>query len=481
MVLQHRTVAALAAMASVLDTHEPEPDSAKVELAPIQHWYFAQNLPAVAHWNLSIRLELQARMTPQLLQQALNELVKLHPALRLRFEQVDGVWQQHYSAAAAIPLELLPASHQQAAVREAELQSLLNLSTGPLVRAAYRDAGETNQPELVLIAHHLIMDTWSLRILTEDLASIYTSLHSGTPIRVLQEGTSYRQWSQWLSQHATDFTSQIPYWRNMLDAGTPPAAMPRKGCVGDRQVIFAELDRETSDLLTGDAHQVYHSRGQELLLTALAQAWHRWCGNAHLAIELETHGREAFQDAAMDLSRSVGWFTALFPLRIATGSGWADTVDNVKQTLRHIPSGGHGYGVLRYLQQTPDLCEPAPPSISFNYLGDTAMSASSAMAIRLSRREAGPGQAAYQLLPHALNVTVMLVAGRLRFSLAYADTAADAAMQTLLNHYQHALHDLAEHCRLAEPVDLQSSDVSGVQLSDSELSAILSDLTEDDQ
>ncbi|MDK4218997.1 non-ribosomal peptide synthetase [Pantoea agglomerans] len=481
MVLQYRTVAALAAMASMLDTHEPEPDNAKVELAPIQHWYFAQNLPAVAHWNLSIRLELQSRMVPQLLQQALNELVKLHPALRLRFEHVDGVWQQHYSDAATIPLELLPESHQKAADREAGLQSLLNLSTGPLLRAAYRDAGETNQPELVLIAHHLIMDTWSLRILVEDLASLYISLQSGTPLRVLQEGTSYRQWSQWLTQHAADFTAQTSYWRNMLDAGTPPVAMPRKGCVGDRQVIFAELDRETSDLLTGDAHQAYHSRGQELLLTALAQAWHRWCGNTHLAIELETHGREAFQDAAMDLSRSVGWFTALFPLCIAAGSDWANTVDNVKQTLRHIPSGGHGYGILRYLLKTPDICKLTPPSISFNYLGDTAMSASSGMAIQLSRREAGPGQAAYQLLPHALNVTVMLVAGRLRLSLAYADTSADTAMQTLLNHYQHALHDLAEHCRLAEPVDLQSSDVSGVQLSDSELSAILSDLTEDDQ
>ncbi|WP_342755398.1 amino acid adenylation domain-containing protein [Pantoea sp. MBD-2R] len=481
MVLQHRTVAALAAMAGVLETNALEPEEAKVALAPIQHWFFAQNLPAVAHWNLSVRLALQHPLDPQLLQRALDELVRFHPALRLRFDSIAGVWHQRYVASTTVPLERLPAAHQQAAAREAELQSLLDLSEGPLLRAAYRDVGETGEAELLFIAHHLVMDTWSLRILIEDLASIYTSLHGGTPVRVLHEGTSYRQWSQWLNDRAADFRDQTRYWQTMLDAGAKPSALPQKGVVGDRRVLSAELDRETSAFLTGEAHQIWHSRGQELLLTALARAWHRWCGTHYLAIELETHGREEFHDVKMDLSRSVGWFTALFPLRIEAGNDWPGIVDNVKQTLRHIPSGGHGYGVLRYLLKTPEICQLAAPSVSFNFLGDTAMSASSDMDIRLSRREAGPGQAACQRLPHALNVTVMLVAGRLRFSLAYADPAADSPMQALLNHYQDALHDLAEYCRLAEPVDLQSSDVSGVRLSETELSAILSDLTEDDE
>ncbi|WP_119963879.1 non-ribosomal peptide synthetase [Candidatus Fukatsuia symbiotica] len=481
MVLQQRTIYSLATSAPLLSLGEQEPEHAEVALAPIQHWYFEQELPAIAHWNLSVCLKLQSALEPELLQRALDTLVEIHPALRLRFERAERGWRQSYWSAKPVPLKVLSTGPVEAAAIEAGLHASFDLSEGPLLCAVYRPHGVVGGPELQLIAHHLVVDTWSLRVLVDDFASAYTSLRDRAEIKLLREVESYRRWTERLTSLAADFVPELAYWRAVLATVSEPERLPRKGLVGERRMLVAELDADTSAFLVGEAHQAYRSRGQELLLSALAMAWQHWCGNAQLVVDMETHGREGLPGSEMDLSRSVGWFTALFPVRIEATDDWPKLIDVVKRSLRDIPNGGLGYGVLRYLHAATELRELVAPAISFNYLGRVEAPAVPALGMQLSERETGPTQAKEQPLPHTLGITLLIFAGRLRLSLVYADPAADAAMQELLDHYFAALHALAEHCRGAERGGYQSSDFSGVHLNEAELNALLGDLTEDDE
>ncbi len=121
------------------------------------------------------------------------------------------------------------------------------------------------------------------------------------------------------------------------------------------------------------------------LLAALAiavTAWRRSRGqrSGDVLVNLEGHGREENAVPGADLSRTVGWFTTLFPVRIdltgldvvdalAGGSTAASAVKLVKETLLGLPDNGIGFGILKYLDRNEELRELPTPQISFNYLG----------------------------------------------------------------------------------------------------------------
>ena len=97
--------------------------------------------------------------------------------------------------------------------------------------------------------------------------------------------------------------------------------------------------------------------------------------------DLEGHGREEMF-ADLDLSRTVGWYTSLFPVRLelgalnveealAGGAALGRALKSIKEQLRALPNKGLGYGLLRYLnaETAPQLAGHATPQIGFNYLG----------------------------------------------------------------------------------------------------------------
>ena len=478
MILQQRTIAALAASAPVLTQAAEEPAEGEVLLSPMQRWFFEQRLPAPEHWNLSVRLVLHDTLVPDLFQQALDSVLKAHPALRLAFQQDADGWRQHYRPLTTLPLKLLPAEAHAAAAAEDTLQRTFDLSAGGLLRLAYRPEGGPEGPELLVIAHHLVMDTWSLRVLLDDVMAAYAALRAGTP-KTFSTSESYRRWNERLSEAAVLFDEECAYWEGVLSGVKYPAQLPWPGCVGQRQTQTAELDATTSAYLSSEAHQVYRSHGHELLLAALAVAWQRWSGESQLLLDLETQGREGLPGGDVDLSRSIGWFTAMYPVRLAAHSDWPEVIDAVKRSLRDTPHAGLGYGVLRYMQAVPSLRALPTPAIGFNYLGRTEAPVNTALGVRLSERDTRPAQNAQQLLPHALSITWLLRDGRLHLTLAHADVEASASMQALSEHYCAALSELAEHCRHATHGGYQTSDFSGVRLSEDELSALLGDLEED--
>ena len=142
------------------------------------------------------------------------------------------------------------------------------------------------------------------------------------------------------------------------------------------QTVSVRLDSERTRQLLQQAPSAYRTQVNDLLLTALARVLCRWSGHESALIQLEGHGREALFDE-IDLTRTVGWFTSAYPLRltpsnIEEAAGQGASIKAIKEQLRAVPHKGLGYGVLRYLADEPSrqrMAElPAAP-ITFNYLG----------------------------------------------------------------------------------------------------------------
>jgi non-ribosomal peptide synthase protein (TIGR01720 family) len=99
-----------------------------------------------------------------------------------------------------------------------------------------------------------------------------------------------------------------------------------------------------------------------------------------VVVDVEGHGRQ--ESDGVDLSRTVGWFTTMHPVRLdladldpaeiaAGGDAAGRALALVKQQARAMPYAGLGYGLLRYLnpRTAAELRGLPRPDIVFNYLG----------------------------------------------------------------------------------------------------------------
>jgi non-ribosomal peptide synthase protein (TIGR01720 family) len=169
-------------------------------------------------------------------------------------------------------------------------------------------------------------------------------------------------------------------------------------------------------------------------------------------IELEGHGRTQLEDV-LDLSRTVGWFTAVFPVRIDLGpdADWGEQLKSVKEYLRRIPNSGVGYGVLRYLNPDPEvgarLCLQPQPEISFNYLGQFDQVLTGKSAFRVVGEPAGDPIAPNSRRNKLLEIGGSVTGDRLHLSFTYSKSAhSEATMQQVADDVMAALRGLMTHC-----------------------------------
>jgi len=160
----------------------------------------------------------------------------------------------------------------------------------------------------------------------------------------------------------------------------------------------------------------FHAGVQDILLAGLATAVARWRQRrgqdlGPVLVDVEGHGRVLASGPGgndVDLSRTVGWFTAIYPVRldpataspaeVAAGGAVAEqVVKRVKEQLRAVPGDGLGYGLLRYLnpETAPVLAALPAPQIGFNYLGRFLAGPRAAPAAGLG----GPGDWALSGMP----------------------------------------------------------------------------------
>ena len=407
---QHQTVAELAAVAGTAPAVQAEQETltGPVPLTPIQRWFFEQDLPAPQHWNQAHAVTASRPLRPDLLRAAVGHVLEHHDALRLRFRRTPGGdWAQEYAPPGlrarspprpwppalpgslsapppspappddvpfrAVDLSDLSAERQGAALEAlaGEAQASLDLEHGPLLRAVHCILGGGRPERLLIAIHHLVVDAVSWPILLEDLQDAYRQLEQGQAPRLAPKTTGFRTWAR-----TPDGAHRLGRRAGRagllgvpaLGVRPPPAgrrrAAPEANVEGTAQAVVASLTPEETQALLQDAPGTYRARVEDLLLTALAQSFAAWTGERSLLVDLEGHGREPlFED--IDLSRTVGWFTALYPVLLTLdtrpGSPLPGGLKAIKEQLRRVPGKGLGYGLLRYLDAgDPGRCAPCP-------------------------------------------------------------------------------------------------------------------------
>ncbi|MEU9703753.1 amino acid adenylation domain-containing protein [Streptomyces sp. NPDC047981] len=466
-IFRHQTVAELAAVVQVEDADADRPAAVRapataavgdVPLTPVQRWYFEEYPQGATHFNQSMFVELAPGTDPAALRTAVTALLGHHDALRLRAVAADGVWRQHCADAEtgepfrAVDLSGLDGPARERAVLEAvtAAQTGFRLDTGPLLSAVHF-SGAPEPDRLFVTAHHLVVDGVTWRVLLADLELAHGQAARGLPVALPEKTTGFREWATRLTEAAASgrFDDERPYWRAVEAAAAACPPLPGDGTAPDTlahaRTVEAGLDAELTRALLRDVPAAYRTQVNDVLLTALAAVLADWTGGEAVAVELEGHGRENLFDD-LDLSRTAGWFTTLFPVVLpVAGEDWGSRLKAVKETLRAVPEAGIGYGALRHLTENSGLgggrCR-----VGFNYHGHFDVAGGDGL-LRSWRPSPAPDRGADLSRPNALEITGMVRDGRLEFSWEYSSALHDeATIAGLAARFTEALAALVAHC-----------------------------------
>lgn len=448
--------------------------SGETPFAPMQAGFFEHRPTNPDHFNQSVMLFSTAHFVETAVRAVLGALVEHHDALRMAFRSVDGATVQINLPArrgALHDLEVYDLRGRTDAAARMEslvssLQGSLRLEEGRLLGAALFRAEDGDH--LLLTIHHLVIDGVSWRILLEDFAAGYEAVASGRPAELPAKSASFKAWTAHLHELARGgaLASEHAHWSRVEAQVAKAGPLPRartasSNTVGDAVTLDLVLDSgETRDLLTG-ACKAYRTNVNELLLAALAAAVSGWTGNPTVAVMVEGHGRDELSHE-LDTSRTVGWFTAMFPVALDASdvSDLSRHIRRTKESLRRVPSGGVVYGVLRYLGSAgADQAPSAAPEITFNYLGNFDADFARSL-FTATTAGVGPTTSPAAARAPGLEINVMIAAGRTTISIEYnRHEFEEATICTFAASLRGWVLRIIEHCVARGQAELTPSDL----------------------
>ncbi len=364
-----------------------------LEMLPIQEWFFKQNFTNINHWNQSFLIK-TPRLDKSILLDCIKKLVKYHDSFRLRYKKTDkvsngytsGIQYTQYYANDTQELSLYELDIKQIPYPEGGLefnnalyqimtnwQNNFNIKTGALSSFGYIYGYSDGSSRVYIAAHHLIIDVVSWYIILHDLKKLYTSLWMAqkngslkqlinNPDLLGKKGSSYRQWVNSIHS-STAYANEREYWLNIISGYKEFNAQLLKLATPYTYQSSISLDKQYTEKLTTKGLSSSNNQVKDILLTAFTFALKELLALDTVYITLEGHGREEI-NLSIDLTRTVGWFTSMFPVKltIVDNNSLTTSLHSVQRTLLNIPNKGIGYGVLF-------AYEDNLPLISFNYLG----------------------------------------------------------------------------------------------------------------
>ncbi|MEV0442213.1 amino acid adenylation domain-containing protein [Streptomyces spectabilis] len=378
---------------------------------PVGHWLDELGT-GVDRFTMSMTVDLPVGMDETALVATLSAVLDHHDALRSRL--VTGATPGlEVSAPGTVDVASLvhrvacdgtwaKGWHEQAAAELDAAADLLAAEAGVMARFVWFDAGTERAGRLILVLHHLVVDGVSWSILLPDLAAAWQDVREGRTPDLAPVGTSARRWAHALADEAasTERGAELALWRSIVSGPDPVLGSrpldPAVDTVATIEYVHQDLSAEATEALLTSLPAAYRGGVNDGLLAALALAVAKWrkqrgvddSAASSLLVRMEGHGREEAAAPGADLSRTVGWFTSMYPVRLdvagvdvdealAGGTAAGTAVKAVKEQLLAVPDKGIGYGLLRYLNpETAEVLKRyATGQISFNYLGHYAGSA----------------------------------------------------------------------------------------------------------
>ncbi|MDQ1558181.1 MAG: hypothetical protein QOD32_1241 [Pyrinomonadaceae bacterium] len=533
---EHQTIAALGEAAGLELAGEGSTRGMsggdEVALTPIQRWFFSQGWRREWHYNQAALLADAATVDGRLMQAAVEQVLAAHEVFDLRYDRTEsGEVRQRYAGRTVesegsaesestrprrcgrADLRSLPRAAQGKVIEQvaARVQASLNLESGCLVAALrFEVTGEVDSDtgeggavggRLLVVAHHLVIDGVSWRILLDQVERVYQDVQAGKESVLRGQGSSFGQWAQALMQEAGSDETQgeLAYWLTQQprrDERLPRDYKAGANTVASSESIAVEFDAEQTDILLREVPRRLRAQVEEVLVLGVVEALREWGGNQSVVVECEGHGREPV--AGVDVTQTVGWFTTLYPVRFTkttegdmTCDSRSATSDNggvtiterlreVRDQLRGVPRKGLGYGLLKYVGQAEALAG-VNAEVSFNYLGQ--WDANLGGLFHGAQESAGESQWEGEERSHLIEVHGSVSGARLRMVWTYSRNLHKAeTMERVAALFRRTVEQVvaacvgecdAGLCLEDESAEAESSDFS---LSDAELSDLLAEV-----
>jgi non-ribosomal peptide synthase protein (TIGR01720 family) len=378
----------------------------------------------------------------------------------------DGEWRQDFAPSQSHqpPLRVVNLhadardQYQARVVEESEReQAAMRLAEGNLFRCVlFEGLGEWRR--LLLVAHHLVVDAVSWNLILDDLARLVARAVSGESLKLPDHSASARQWALTLAAQATTLTAAASanYWLAMpsRENDLPPGISAvtkahHRDVVRDAELLSIAFNAAHTRSLLKEAPRRLHATPHAILLAGVLLAWYRSGGGETLRLDVEAHGRD-LPGIGLDVSRTVGWFTTVFPLELALPPSIANVepsalaiVKAVQSVLDSVPLRGAAHGLQRYLSADTTtrarLAAMPRRTVLFNFLGAHDVAFESASGLIVSDEPRGRSRDPAAPRAYALELNSLVERGTLILSIEYSRVL----------HRKHAVQAFADRCREA--------------------------------
>ncbi|MEM9918266.1 MAG: amino acid adenylation domain-containing protein [Bacteroidota bacterium] len=433
---------------------------------PIEQWFFSRQLQNPHYFNQSVLLKLQRKVDRRLLERSFDLLIAHHDGLRLNYDwHAQNLYYNNNHLNERFDIQELSFDELP------QFKATLRLEEGLLLKAALLRQIKEEETYLFITAHHLLVDGISWRIFLEDLHSCYNALESGHSPQLPRKAASLMDWKKALDeyQNAADWQQEKSFWEEVKTANCelPQDMETTDWRVAQAANISASLDADATAYLLKEAHKAYKTDVPILLNTALLMALHKWTDQRQFIIEQENHGRHLDH---LDTSRTLGWFTCMFPLKLYLLDGPLDEqIKSVKEQIRQVPAKGIGYGLSC---EAEDWQREKQSQIRFNYLGQFDHELENDL-FSYSTLATSSDVAPENAMTTKLECNLMVVRNCLKIDIQYNRNAHHrTTIERLKESFIKSIHRLLDHIREEEQIHFTPSDFDAADVKQEELDAL---------
>ncbi len=494
-VFDHQTIAELALFIHPITTPKvlEETIVGEVQLTPIQHWFFEVHTAAPHFWNQIVQISNVDTISYESIAKVIKALVGYHDALRLSFMNHNDRWTAHVLDIQAIQCcfyvdvsTFVTIEEQEQQIKEeiTKVQQQCRLEEGGLFRVLYFECGRIQQHKVYLIAHHLGIDMVSWNSIFSDFTIGIQQVQQNTAIQFKPKTNSIRDWGTYLLERseAPEIIAELPFWeaQRTNTIAFPADFTVANGVLPEHTIVMHQSKFSSADTeaLLHKVNEAYITKIEDILITALLSTLCNWAGITQCCMGLERHGRNTTSNV-MDVSNTIGWFTAFFPVNLhyAPNEALGTVIKSVKEQLRAIPNDGIGYGILKYLSQPfrnrPSLQQA--PQIIFNYLGIQSATFENTD-IQFQYSTEGFRDSLSERT-YGIEINAFVLDNQLQMNWSYSTALyTEKTLLALVRNFENTVQDLITHCTQKEVREYTPSDFPESGLNQDDLDHLMQNL-----
>lgn len=482
-ILAYDSISEIAATIDINESFNPanqEESEGFIDSTPIEKWFFSKNFKNENLYNQYVLLEVKEVIDASKVEIAVARLIKHHDVLRINYDRkVSKLYYNNEHLNSKNGFNYIDLSQSTIYENDIEVKTLIekadikfNIESSLLFNVTMFNLGNNKQC-LLFTGHHLVVDGVSWRVILNDFIEILEALEKGEDIKLAMKTHSFKEWAKELAEYSKkDFKEEIGYWNSILNEKVtyPMDFNNEEDKVKTSVVLSRTLDESTLNLLMKNVNEVYSIDINETLIIALVLAINNMTLDDEVVIELERHGREAINDF-IDVSRTVGWFTSMYPSLFKIESNEIDTnIKSLKEQIRNIPNKGFNYGILKFISGQVE--KEKDNHVRFNYLGDFDNIINTDK-LGLGNIEFGLKSCGENSLTALIDISAMIVNKELKIDAIYSNVRfKDKTIEKLIDSYICTLKSILNECVNKESKEFTPSDFDAVDISQDDLDAL---------